>query len=217
MIPAVSAPTIPSGLPTAKASSPTRKVLESPMDAAGKPLACSARTAKSRWESLTVTGASKARPSASMTVADGARATWALVIIVPVDRQITPAPPPGWCPRTCTVNWRRRSAIISSSPSRGVDPFGISGAMLASLPGSLGSLADHDHPFSEQTSAYNGSANGGPYPLWSEQGLYIGGVADRHAIQGHQHITDKQASSFGGTVGLHSHNDDTARPRQIQS
>jgi hypothetical protein len=78
------------------------------------------------------------------------------------------------------------------------------------------SLADHGHPISEQTSAYNGSTNGGPHPLWSEQSLHIGDVADRHAIQGHQHVANQQVSSFGGAIGLHSHDDDTASPGQVQ-
>ena len=95
---------------------------QSPMGAARKSLASTCSAAKSHWGSRAAIAASRTRPSESVTVADGPRTTWALVIINPVDRQMTPDPRPRRRPCTWTANWRRRSARVSSSRSRGGCP-----------------------------------------------------------------------------------------------
>ncbi len=99
-MPVVSAPTTPKGLPTANTNSPTRKLSELPILAAVKSLSLTLIAAKSRTGSLAVIAASNTRPSHNSTVVEKPRTTWAFVIIIPSECQITPAPTPSFPERT---------------------------------------------------------------------------------------------------------------------
>src|SRR6266851_1212648 len=109
--PVVRAPTKPSGLPMAMASSPGRSCEESAGVAAGRFAALMRSSARSRRVSRETSAASNSRPSQSCTRVCEARATCALVMIAPLADQMTPEPlprPPGL---TRTVERRSFSAI----------------------------------------------------------------------------------------------------------
>src|SRR5713226_7937381 len=113
--PVVSAPTKPSGLPMAMASSPGRTCEESAAAAAGRFAALMRSSARSRRVSRETSAASNSRPSQSWMRICEARATCALVTMTPSADQMTPEPlprPPGL---TRTVE-RRSCSAISPKP-----------------------------------------------------------------------------------------------------
>jgi hypothetical protein len=138
MMPAVTVCSKPSGEPIATATSPTRRFLTLPMTAAGRssrstlttPTSVSASAATRRPESFS--------PDASVTSMSWAPwTTWALVMMWPSERKITPEPRPSVCtlpkpvscsPRTLTLttHGRARAAIstirVVPSPSVGRRP-----------------------------------------------------------------------------------------------
>src|SRR5713101_7759902 len=113
--PVVSAPTKPSGLPMAMASSPGRTCAESAAVAAGRFVAAIRSSARSRRVSRETRAASNSRPSQSCMRICEACATWALVMMTPSADQITPEPLPRSPGSTSTVERRSFSAISPKS------------------------------------------------------------------------------------------------------
>src|SRR5580704_747613 len=116
MTPVVSAPTKPSGLPIAMASSPGRSLEESAELTCGKSFALMRSAARSSCGSRDVMPAWSSRPSQSRTRAWGPPTTCALVTIRPSPPQMTPEPLPRSPASTRTVE-RRSCSATSPKPA----------------------------------------------------------------------------------------------------
>src|ERR671938_80446 len=218
-MPIVSAPTTPKGLPTASTSSPTRRALESATRAAGRSEASTASAARSRCGSRAVTVAARTRPSHSSTVACGPRATWALVMIRPSGRQMTPDPPPGPRPRTCTVERRRRSATTASSSAmsgRAPDAASSRRAAMATLLPPLRTLADRDGESGHLTTADDRGGDGLAHALGVEERLHVVRVGNGLAVERDQNVSDQHAGLLGRPTGLDGDDDQPAAGGQTK-
>src|SRR5260370_21078212 len=112
MIPVLTAPTKPNGLPTAIASSPWRKASESPCAAARSSSAWTCNNAMSRFPSRFKTWAVTCRPFQRSTCVRPSRSTCAFVTTCPSVFQITPDPL--LAPLVCTWTVERRSRSVTS-------------------------------------------------------------------------------------------------------
>src|SRR5205085_4542971 len=209
-IPIVSAPTTPKGLPTASTSSPTRRAPESATGAAGRSEASTASAARSRCGSRAVTVAARTRPSHSSTVARGPGATCAFVMIRPSGRQMTPDPPPGPRPRTCTVERRRRAATAASSSAmsgRAPDAASSRMAAMATLLPPLRTLADRDGESGHLTTTDDRGGDGLAHALGIEQRLHVVRVGNGLAVERDQNVPNQRAGLLGRPTRLDGDDD----------
>src|SRR5260370_4831529 len=181
--PVVSAPTKPSGLPMAMASSPGRTCAESAAVTAGRFVALMRSSARSRRVSRETRAASNSRPSQSCMRICAARATWALVMMTPSADQITPEPLPRSPGRTSTVERRSLSALSPKS-------------RMAILFASARAFANGDADFLRRAAANEFECERLAYRFAAELRMNIFEARDRMAGEGDENVSDDD-SRFG--------------------
>src|SRR5262245_19999879 len=212
-IPTASAPTRPSGLPTANTSSPTRKASESPIVAAGRPPISIVSAARSRRASKLVTQPSEVCPSRSVTCARRPLTTCALVMITllfaPVS-QMTPEPPLPPRPSPISTLDRRRCSAISTIPDaeascvRAPTTSVILSAILLSSPSMGRPFADCDRQVRALAAADDRCIDRLADAFRGESRLHIVYVHDRSGAQRHQHVADQKSGLVRRAAGLNA-------------